>query len=420
MKRLNSTLVLIPVLLAAGALKAQTVAVDQSSLSFATQVGGSPVSQTFNVSSTGSPLAFATFSNAVWLKASPSTGNTPAVVTVTADPSGLSTATYNGTITVFGGTGSASVQVTMTVSTIGVNPASLQFGYQSGGNIPVSQALTLSGPTTSFTAGAATTSGGNWLQVSPTLGTSPGTVTAIINSAVVGPGMAAGTYNGSITITPTSGSTTTPIVVPVTLTVSAAPPVTVNPTSVNLNYQIGGANNPLPQTVTLATTGTQPVSYGFAPSADPNPAGRVWITVDPTGGSIPANGAATAKIGYDATANLPAGTYNGKVTLFTPGGVPTSQDIPVKLLVSVAPLLNVPNAALSFNYQLGGAAPAAQTVTATSTAVLAEFHHRADAAHDHHQHQQYRQLALRAYPEPGDGNALLDRGGSDRPGAGNV
>ena len=81
--------------------------------------------------------------------------------------------------------------------------------------------------------------------------------------------------------------------------------------------------------------------------------------------------AATAKIGYDATANLPAGTYNGKVTLFTPGGVPTSQDIPVKLLVSVAPLLNVPNATLSFNYQLGGAAPAAQTVTATSTAVLA-------------------------------------------------
>ena len=370
MKRLNSTLVLIPVLLAAGALKAQTVAVDQSSLSFATQVSGSPVSQTFNVSSTGSPLAFATFSNAVWLKVSPSTGNTPAVVTVTADPSGLSTATYNGTITVFGGTGSASVQVTMTVSTIGVNPASLQFAYQSGGNIPVSQALTLSGPTTSFTAAAAATSGGNWLQVSPTLGTSPGTVTAIINSAVVGPGMAAGTYNGSITITPISGSTTTPIVVPVTLTVSASPPVTVNPTSVNLNYQIGGANNPLPQTVTLATTGTQPVSYGFAPSTDPNPAGRVWITVDPTGGSIPANGAATAKIGYDATANLPAGTYNGKVTLFTPGGAPTSQDIPVKLLVSVAPLLNVPNAALSFNYQLGGAAPAAQTVTATSTAVL--------------------------------------------------
>jgi uncharacterized protein (TIGR03437 family) len=363
LKRLYSTLILIPVLLTAGALKAQTVAVDKSSLSFATQVGGSPVSQTFNVSSTGSPLSFATFSNAAWLKVSPSNGNTPAVVTATADPTGLGTATYNGTITVFGGTGSISVQVSMTVSTIGVSPASLSFAYQSGGNLPVSQVLTLTGPTTSFTAAAATTSGGNWLQLSPSSGTSPGTVTAIINSAVVGPGMAAGTYNGSITITPTSGVTTTPIVIPVTLTVSSAPPVTVNPNSVNLNYQIGGANNLPPQTVTLATTGTLPVSYGFATSA-------AWIAVNPTGGSIPANGSTTATIGYHTTANLPAGSYSDQVTLFTPGGVPTSQQIPVKLLVSVAPLLNVPNATLAFNYQLGGAAPAAQAVTATSTAVL--------------------------------------------------
>jgi uncharacterized protein (TIGR03437 family) len=371
LKRLYPILTLIPVLLAAGALNAQTVTVDKSSLSFAALVGGSPVSQALNVSSSGNNLQFSTFVNVSWLSVSPTSGTTPQALTVTADPTGLSPFTYNnGKLTVFDSLGhSAVVNVTLTVSTIGASPAAVNFAYQSGGTIPTSAAISLTGQAITFTAAAATTSGGNWLQVSPASGTTPGTVSAIVNSAVVGPGMSPGTYNGSVTITPTSGATTTPIVVPVTLTVSAAPPVTVNPASVSLVYQVGGANNPGPQTVTLSSTGTQPVSYGFAATADPNPSGRVWVTVNPSGGSIPADGSTTATVGYDSTANLPAGTYNGDVTLFTPGGVPQSQDIPVKLLVSITPLLSVPNATLAFNYQVGGPAPAGQSVTATSTAV---------------------------------------------------
>ncbi len=370
MKRLYPILTLISVLLAAGALNAQTATVDQSSLSFAALVGGSPVSQTLNVSSSGSDLAFSTFVNASWLSVSPTSGTTPQALTVTADPTGLSPFTYTGALTIFDSLGHAVlVKATLTVSTIGASPAAVTFAYQSGGTIPTATNISLTGQSITFTAAAATASGGNWLQVSPVAGTTPATVSAIVNSAVVGPGMSPGTYNGSVTITPTSGATTTPIVVPVTLTVSAAPPVTVNPASVSLVYQIGGANNASPQTLTLSSPGTQPVSYGFAATADPNPSGRVWVAVNPSGGSIPADGSTTATVGYDSTANLPAGTYNGKVTLFTPGGVPQSQDIPVKLLVSITPLLNVPGATLAFNYQVGSPLPAGQSVTATSTAV---------------------------------------------------
>jgi uncharacterized protein (TIGR03437 family) len=369
LKRLNSVLTLSLILFAAGALHAQNVTVDKTSLSFFAQMGGSAVTQTLNISSSGAQTNFFTFSNAAWLKANPQTGSTPSAITVSADPTGLNAGIYNGMLTVYGGSGpSVQVQVTFTVSALGISPQSFAFAYQSGGTLPAQQTITLTGQAT-FTASASTTSGGNWLQISPAAGTSPTVINVSLNSAVVNSSMPGGTYNGTIVITPTSGVVLTPINIPVALTVTAAPPVTPSPAAINLNYQIGGANNTTSQTLTISTTGAQALSYGLTASVDPNPAGRVWILTNPTSGTIPANGSAQISIGYDITANLPAGTYNGKVTLLTPGGTPTQQDIPVKLVVSTAPVLNVPTATLAFTYQLNGAVPAGKTVTATSSAV---------------------------------------------------
>jgi uncharacterized protein (TIGR03437 family) len=232
--------------------------------------------------------------------------------------------------------------------------------------------LTLSGSATSFSSVAATTSGGSWLQAIPATGTSPGAIQVALNSTILA-SLAVGTYNGSVTVTPTSGVNLTPIAIPVTLSVTGAPPVTVSPTTVNLNFQIGGLNNTTSQNITLATTGTQAIPFSSFVTVDPNPSGQPWISVSPSNGSIPANGNTATAIGYDATKNLPASVtpYSGKVTIFTPGGAPSQQDVSVKLLVSTAPVLNVPGTPLTFNYQVGGATPAAQSVTATSSAVAA-------------------------------------------------
>ena len=366
LKRLNSTLALIPVLLAASTLNAQTtLTVDKSSLSFTAVAGGSPVSQTVNVSSSAGAQAFYTFPNQTWLSLSPASGTTPAALTVTANPSGLVAGSYGGSVTIFDGLGNSLViNVTLAVGVIGASPSSVTFAYQTGGTLPAAVPISLTGQAVNFTVAAATSSGGNWLLVSPTSGTTPATISAVVDSGVIGSATSPGTYTGTITVTPTSGGTTTPSVIPVTLTVSAAPPVTVTPSSVSLGYQLGGANNQ-PATITLSSTGVLPVSYGFA-----IPSNSSWLTTSPTGGSIPADGSTTATISYASSSNLPAGTYSGNVTLFTPGGVPQSQNIPVSLLISAVPLLNVPVSSLSFNYQIGQSAPAAQTVTATSTAVL--------------------------------------------------
>ncbi|HUK17461.1 MAG TPA: hypothetical protein VLW65_13645, partial [Bryobacteraceae bacterium] len=89
MKKLNLFLSLALALAAAVGLRAQTVTVDKTSLSFSAQTGGSAVSQTINVgSSTGAAIFFAVQPNTSWLKCNPCTGTTPSAVTVTADPTG--------------------------------------------------------------------------------------------------------------------------------------------------------------------------------------------------------------------------------------------------------------------------------------------------------------------------------------------
>ena len=190
MKRILSISHLILPLLAlasANFLSAQTVVVDQATLSFSGQFGGSAVTQTVNVtSSTGAsiPFALSVPLGASWLKVNgqsfPS-GNTPAAVTVTADPTGLAAGTYGPVnITVSGGfaNNNSPIAVTFTVSAIGVNPASLAFTYTVLSNIfPTSQVITLSNGVafaTQCTAAAATTSGGSWFTLLQNSCNSPG------------------------------------------------------------------------------------------------------------------------------------------------------------------------------------------------------------------------------------------------------
>jgi uncharacterized protein (TIGR03437 family) len=64
------------------------------------------------------------------------------------------------------------------------------------------------------------TNGSGWLSATPASGVTPGTVTVSVNPA----SLAAGTYNGTVTIT--ASATGSPISIPVTLTVQTGPSVT--------------------------------------------------------------------------------------------------------------------------------------------------------------------------------------------------
>ena len=349
-------------------LSAQTVVVDKATLTFSGQFGGSAVSQTVNVTSTGASTGFVLVvpPASPWLKVNGqstfSSVSTPVAVTVTADPAGLAAGTYTANISIIGSATSSSIAVTFTVSAIGVSPASFAFNYTYGSStFPAVQSLTLTGAATQCTASATTNSGGNWFSLLQTSCTSPGSLAVVFNDAIIA-GLQPNTYTGAVTITPVPAGQSSAVVVPVTLTVLPTPPVTFAPSSLLFEYQSGiAAPNPV-QTFTVYAS--QPLSVGVQGHVDTG--NWSFAVIDTGAGQISTLGSLTVSVTVNPT-GLAAGTYTGHLTLLTPGGSPTQQDVPVQLVVSNAPLLIVPNATLNFAVQLGTNAPAAQTVNITAT-----------------------------------------------------
>jgi len=254
-----------------------------------------------------------------------------------------------------GGTGTIQQAITVTAPvpnpTLNVNPASLSFAFTTGGSTPLSQtiAVSTSGSALTYSVSASTTTGGSWLTATGS-GTTPGNVSVSVN-----PGsLAAGTYNGTVSIT-SSGASNSPKTVSVTLTVTAAPTLNTSPASLSFSYQVGGTT-PVAQNVSLSSSGTA-LSYTTATSA-------TWLLVTPASGTTP--GSLSVSVN---PIGLAAGTYTGNITVTSVGASNNPKTIPVTLTVTAASLPNLTASPLnlSFSYQSGGAAPAAQNVSLSSS-----------------------------------------------------
>ncbi len=290
-----------------------TLNVSPASLSFAATAGGSsPASQSLSVSASRNTAFTASVSGAPWLRVSPSTGTTPATLTVSSVVSGLSAGTFSGTITVTGGGITRTVPVNLTVSpasTFNVSPGTLSFTATAGGTSPPSQTLSVSAtPNAAFTASV---SGAPWLRVSPATGTTPATLT--VSSSVSG--LAAGTFTGTITVTG-NGLTTT---VPVSFTVNPSSTFTVTPASLTFSATVGGTS-PAAQTLSVSAT----PNTTFTASAS----GGSWLTVSPTTGTTPASIVVASSL-----TGLAAGTFTGTITVT---GAGSSRSIPVTFSIGAS------------------------------------------------------------------------------------
>jgi hypothetical protein len=200
------------------------IGLNTTSLGFAGTVGGAnPSVQTIAVSNVGGgTLSWAASDNAAWLTLSPVSGTNSGIVTASVNLMKLTTGTYNATVTVTAsGVSAKTLPVTLTITAttagamIGFSPTSLTFTGTVGGTNPAAKPISISntgGGTLSWTA----SDNAAWLTLSPVSGSNSGTVTTSVNLT----GLAAGTYNGIITIT-ASGSTNSPRQIPVSFTLSA-------------------------------------------------------------------------------------------------------------------------------------------------------------------------------------------------------
>lgn len=342
----------VPVTLTVGTPPGGTFLADQSSLSFVGQVDGTaPASQHINVSSTPSGTTFsaaaATTSGGSWLSVSPASGTTPAQVTVSVNIASMSAGTYSGSVTLTPATGTAvTVSVTLTLTTAPVfsaSPSALSFTGQSGGSVGSQQLTITSSPSgTSFTASAATSSGGNWLQASQAGNITPSTVTVSVQTS----GLSAGTYSGTITLTPSTG---TAVTVSVTLTLTATSLLTSNPTSLSFTGQ-AGFSPPASQQLSITSSAA---GNSFSVTVTPSSA-STWLQVSPLSGTPP-----TTLVASVSTQGLTAGSYSATITLTPTTGLPLT--IPVTLTLSSG--LTVSATSLQFSYQVGSSLPAVQTVT---------------------------------------------------------
>ena len=250
-----------------------------------------------------------------------SNGAAPAI-TWTGPSSVNSGSTANFTLTVGGG-GNGGLDVASTAGT-----------FTAGAGTQV-----LSGEITQTSA----TSTHSWTfsWTAPTVTTN--TVATIYGAAIDGSSGGTGTTMQTITVT-------APAPAPSSLGMS--------PTSLAFSYTQGGTA-PAAKTLSVSSSGTA-LSYTVAAS------GGTWLMATGSG-TTPGNVSVSVN-----PAGLNAGTYNASVTVTSATASNSPQTVPVTLTVAAAtpapsPTLMISPTSLAFSYTQGGTAPAAKTLSVSSS-----------------------------------------------------
>jgi uncharacterized protein (TIGR03437 family) len=306
---------------------------------------GSALSFSASASTPGSPVS--------WLFLANGAGTTQQYIQVQITPSELGVGVYTGSIVITAAnsanlpSGSFTLPVVLTVSastTVAVSPTSLSFSQVQGASPPASQAITLTaaGGNSTYSASVTQITGGAWLQLSPLSGTASATastLTASVAKNTLGPG----TWKSSITLTFLNSATPT-MVIPVSLTITAAETVTVSPPSLSFSYQLGGVA-PAAQNLNVTSTGGAVTIPVISTSVG-------WILVNPASGTTGASGTPLVMAVTLATNQLTtAQTYNGTITISPPNQAAIV--VPVTVTVTGVPVPQPMSIANSASQQFG-------------------------------------------------------------------
>jgi uncharacterized protein (TIGR03437 family) len=308
-----------------------------------------------------------------WLTATQSQSITPATLSVSVATAGMTAGFCTGTVIVTYNNGtnantSVNIPVTVDIAATPLLTVSPPFGFgvvtaTSGSSALISSQISINstdGSALRFSATASTpNSPTTWLF----LGSSSGTTQQYLQVQISPSGLPVGTYTGSITISASTGSNlpSGALTIPVVLTVSANTTVTVAPTSLAFSQSQNATTLPAAQTISLTATGG---STTFTAQVVPVTGGN-WLQLTPLSGTATAAaGTISASILQNS---LSPGTYTSNIVLTFQNSATPTVTVPVSLVVTTAQTVTVAPTSLSFAYQLGGSAPANQTLKVTST-----------------------------------------------------
>ena len=304
--------------------------------------GDNPETQTVRLAgSTGPASFFASLSTgASWLQLNPTNGVTPSTLQVSATRSSLSPGSYANFLMVSSSGNSIYIPVVYTVTppaaSITPSPGIVSLTMQQGQTAPPSQSIALSATLpTPFTV---STGAGSLIDVTPPSGTAPAALT--VRPGAGSSSLAPGSYRATITITANGGGT---LEVPVTLVVTAPPPLTAAPQALTFAGRERSPQGPAAQSVALSAPAGTPFTATVIE-------GGTWLSVSPSSGVTPANLSVQA-----SSATLAAGTYTGAIVLSGGGGAAIR--IPVTFNVEAVPAAIVSRIAHGATFQAGPVAP---------------------------------------------------------------
>ncbi len=314
----------------------------------------------------GSHLTWQQKSDATWLTAAPTGGNSytfegSTSVTITANRSHLAPKSpYTGHI-VFSqkdGSNASILTVTMSVDSapaaLDVSLSSLTFAATNTQSVPTQSVMLQNsgGKALRWQATATTNDGANWLYMSgPTSGSIAPAQNQQLVIGVQAQSLAAGPYQGSIVLTGGASAT-----INVSLTVIAPGNILVTPTT--LGFTGLTQQNVATKILTLQNTGGQPQTWSAAVDQGN------WLSVTQQSGSLSAGSQAQIAVNINTT-GLQANSYQGDIT-FTIGNQPTTVPVMLTLTTPQAAVISVQNTALTFQTAWHNN-PVGQSLTITNT-----------------------------------------------------
>ena len=350
------------------------------SLNFSSaSASNTPPAQTFQIRNAGTgnlswTLSSNTSDGGKWIELSASTGNAPSTITVNVVPANLPGAgetpgTYTGQLIAVSSSGTETIPISFSVSTPGfVQQNPLNFTKAFAGGNPNPQVLSIASTGTSFNfwSYVVNSTGGDWLQISPSNDgccgiTTPYAITASVNASA---SLAAGTYTAEIVFDSTDGTHT--MSVPVTLQVAATGATFFDdlPGQLDFSMTTAGAGPP-EQSIQIRNAGSGTLNWtASTTTAD----GGSWLSLSAGAGTAPSTLLAAISPAKLPGGGLVAGTYTGQIILKSTTDVET---IPVTVTVGASDFKQVDG--LNFTMTYGGANPLPQVFTLASTGTNFSF-----------------------------------------------
>ncbi len=213
-----------------------------------------------------------------------------------------------------------------------VSPLNLSFTATVGGANPANQTFNISNGGSGALSGVSATvvTGSPWLTTSGGAGVGPVTVSATVGA------LAAGTYNGTISVAATgdTGVTGSPKTVSVSFVVVAAPVLVVAPTSLTFNAALGGLN-PASQTFDISNGGGGTLSGVTTTVVTGSP----WLTTSAGAGAGPVT--VSVNLASLPVGTQPGTTVPGAITVSAAGvtGSPQTVNVSLNLAALSTPLI---------------------------------------------------------------------------------